>query len=152
MVDLLADAAVVDLPRSSHDVVGERRHLGRGDVVFDLGGVLSARDGAGNGGVHEDPTQRELREGVSFGYEFLEVLGGQGRFRIHSGERLAPVEGLPFAVEVAVVIFAKLAVGAHLAREETAGEGYAGQDADIAFLGEREELLAGFWRKMLKMI
>jgi hypothetical protein len=111
VVDLLADAAVVDLPRSSHDVVGERRHPGRGDVVFDLGGVLSARDGAGDGGVHEDPTQRELREGVSFGYEFLEFLGGQkAGLEVYSGERLAPVEGLPFAVEVAVVVFAKLAV------------------------------------------
>src|SRR5215204_1923304 len=66
VLDLLADVAVVDLPRSLHDLGGEQRHLGRGDVVLDLGGALSAWDGAGDGGVHEDPTYGDLCEGISF--------------------------------------------------------------------------------------
>src|SRR5829696_5475558 len=142
VMDLFAHVALVDLPRSLHNLLRERRHLGCGDVVLDLCRVLAARDGAGDGRVHEDPTQGELREGVSFGYELLQFFGGQEtRLEIHAGERLAPVEGLPLAVEVAVVVFREHAVRTHLAREEAAGEGYACQDADVAFSGEREELL-----------
>src|SRR5829696_8854321 len=118
VMDLVADVAVVDLPRSLHDLVRERRHLDRGDVILDLGGVLAARDGAGDGGVHQDPAQGELRESVFPGYEILQFFGGpETRLEIHAGERLAPVEGLPLAVEVAVVVFAKHAVRTHLARE-----------------------------------
>src|SRR5829696_3646750 len=68
VMNLFADAAVVDLPRSLHGLTGERVHLCCGDVILDLGYILAARDGAGDGWVHEDPTQRELREGVSLGY------------------------------------------------------------------------------------
>src|SRR5215203_1310954 len=67
VMDLLADVAIVDLSRSLHSFVGEGRHLGCGDVILDLGDILAARDGAGDGWVHEDPTQRELREGFSLG-------------------------------------------------------------------------------------
>jgi hypothetical protein len=55
-MNLFADVAVVDLPRSLHDLLGEGRHLGRGDVILDLRRVLAARDGAGDGGMHEDST------------------------------------------------------------------------------------------------
>jgi hypothetical protein len=55
-MDLVADVSVVDLSHAVHDIVGEWRHVGCGDVIFDLRRVLAAWDGAGDGGVHEDPT------------------------------------------------------------------------------------------------
>src|SRR5215203_2094289 len=77
VMDLLADVAVVDLPRSLHRLFGERGHLGGGDVVLDLRGVLAARDGTGDGRVHQDPTQSELRQGVSLRDKLLQLFGGQ---------------------------------------------------------------------------
>src|SRR5215208_6128236 len=79
---------------------------------------------------------------MPFGYELLQFFGGQEASLQNPGLKRPPlVEGLPLAVEVAVVVFAKHAVRTHLAREQSAGERYAGEDADVAFFGEREELL-----------
>src|SRR5215208_5284441 len=79
---------------------------------------------------------------MPFGYELLQFFGGQEASLQNPGLKRPPlVEGLPLAVEVAVVVFAKHAVRTHLARKQSAGEGYSGEDADVAFFGEREELL-----------
>ena len=68
--------------------------------------------------MHEDPTQRELCEGVSLRYELLQFFSGpETCLEIHALERLATVEGLSLTVEVAVVVFCKDAVRTHLARE-----------------------------------
>src|SRR5215212_2762585 len=77
VMDLVADVAVVDLPSSLHRLFGERGHLGGGDVVLDLRRVLAARDGTGDGRVHQDPTQSELRQGVSLRDKLLQLFGGQ---------------------------------------------------------------------------
>ena len=55
MVDLLADAAVVDLADAVQDLVGELWHIRGGYVVVYLVRTLRPRDGAGDRRVHEDP-------------------------------------------------------------------------------------------------
>src|SRR5687767_3727502 len=62
VVDLRANGAVVDLLYAFHRPLVERGNLDGGRVVLDLGRVLAAGDGAGDGRVHQDPTQRELRQ------------------------------------------------------------------------------------------
>src|SRR5215207_1500840 len=142
MVDLWADVLVVDLAYPLHRLLREGGHLGGGEVVLELLGALRAGDGARDGLVHENPAQRQLRQGVPFGNQLFELLGcPEAGFEVHAREGFAAVEGLAFAVEIAVVVRRELAVGAHLAGEEAAGERDAGENADVPLLGEREELL-----------
>src|SRR5215208_1285915 len=142
MVDLRADAAVVDLAYPSHRLLREGGHLGGGEVVLELLGALRAGDGAGDGPVHKDPAQRQLCQRVPFRNQLFKLLGSrESDLKRHAREGLAPIEGLPFAVEVAVVVQSELAVGAHLAGEEAAGKRDAGEYAYVPLLGEREELL-----------
>src|SRR5215218_673079 len=131
---LIAHVLVVDLARPPHSLVRERWHLGGCHVVLHLRRVLAAGDSAGDGGVHEDPTQRELREGVPPGDESLQLLRGlEACLEVDAGEGLPAIEGLALAVEGAVVVFGERALRAHLAREEAARQRYAGQDAYVAF-------------------
>src|ERR687894_221818 len=144
VVNLQANGAIVDLLHAFHRPLVERGNLDRGHVVLDLGRILAAGDGAGDGRVHQDPTQRELRQRVPLRHEPLELFGGpQPRLEVHARERLAPVEGLAVTVEVPVVGGVECPLRAHLAGEEAARERHAGQDAYVALLGEREELLDG---------
>src|SRR5215210_8104116 len=62
---------------------------------------------------------------------------------MHAGEGLAPIKGLAISVEVAMVVLGELAVGPHLAGEETAGERHADEDTNVPLLGQGEELLGG---------
>src|SRR5918997_1096025 len=105
VMDLGPDGTIVDLARPPHGLVRQRRHPCGGHVILHLGGVLAAGDGAGDRGVHEDPTQRELREGVPLGHDLLQLLRRlQARLEVDAGEGLAAVESLPFPVEGAVVV------------------------------------------------
>src|ERR687894_300954 len=104
VVNLQANGAIVDLLHAFHRPLVERGNLDRGHVVLDLGRILAAGDGAGDGRVHQDPTQRELRQRVPLRHEPLELFGSpQPRLEVHARERLAPVEGLAVTVEVPVV-------------------------------------------------
>src|SRR5215207_7399747 len=136
---LIAHVLVVDLARPPHGLVRERWHLGGCHVILHLRRVLAAGDSAADGGVHQDPTQRQLREGVPLGDELLQLLRGfETWFEVDAGEGLPAIEGLALAVEGAVVVFGERALSAHLTREEAARQRYAGQDADVTFFRERE--------------
>src|SRR5215212_10843395 len=93
MVDLRTNPLVVDLTDALHRLLGERGHLGGGEVVLDLLGAFGAGDGAGDGRVHQDPAQRQLREGITLGYATFELLGGpEAGLEVHPGEGLPLIE------------------------------------------------------------
>ena len=123
-------AAIVD--------VAQGRQGRGGGVVARLLRRLRARDRAGHLREHEDPAQRELAEGRARGQELAQLLD---RFQAdvvgHAGERLALVEALALAVELAMVVGGEAGIGLELAGEEPAGQRHAGQDPDLALAARR---------------
>ena len=61
VVDVLADAAVVDVAQRVLLLGGQRRQVGGRGVAAGLLGVARAGDDGGDAGLVDEPAQRELR-------------------------------------------------------------------------------------------
>lgn len=76
------------------------------------------------------------------GFQFCD--GCQTQFIIHAGESFAFVKGFPVAVVGTMVVFAKDRIFGEFPCQKTACQRYTGNDANIFFLGGREQFFYGF--------
>src|SRR5690606_18637128 len=142
LVHVRLDVLLVDARDLAHGLVGQRRQVGGGDIGQGLLRVLRAGDDHAHRLVHQDPAQRELRQGRAFRHQRTQLLHRcQADLVGHAGEGLADVEGLAVAVEVAVVAFLEAGIRAELAAEHAAGQRYARDHRHAAALGLGEEQL-----------
>ena len=144
-MDERADLFLVEGVDLTKEWIGERKEVGGGDVLFDLGWSTGARNGAGDRWLLEDPAESELGEGHSgraIGEERAQsVDGGELRSIVDSGEGFALIEGGAVAIEGAMVIGGKVARGSQLSRQHPGGEGETRQNGHLPLSGLREESL-----------
>src|ERR1700736_1271619 len=146
---------VIDSPHPGHYFVGKARQVRRPAVVRNLLGPLATGNGAGHGVEHEDPAQSELTHRDAGGYERSHLFH---RFKadvvIDAGKCLSHVEGFSVAIEIPVVVCREGGIAMEFTRQQTAGEGPAGEDAYplLFMITSGKNSSAGRWRKQLKMI
>src|ERR1700726_1521311 len=88
----------------------------------------------------EDPLQSEVSHAYPFGNQTPDFLDSfKSGIEIDAGERFTPIEFLAEAIEIPVIVRGKGRVATDFPGKQSAGEGKANQDADIAFLGERKK-------------
>ncbi len=112
---------------------GDHIEVGGGGVGFDLSGVLTAGDDALDMRGTEAPGEGPLRHGNAGG-EF------SGCDAFDFAEAVVHTLGLPFGADVVV---GEGGAGLVFAGEEAGGEGDAGEDAEVEFVGIGEEKLFG---------
>ena len=95
-MDLALDLGIVNLLDFGHGVAAERREVRRGGIVLDLGRTLCARDRAGDRREHQDPSEGQLSQRRSSGFQTALV--------IDAGKSFASIERLTFAVESPMIV------------------------------------------------
>src|ERR1700674_187243 len=137
---------VIDPPHPGHSFVGKARQVRRPAVVGNLLGPLATGNGAGHGVEHEDPAQTELTHRDAGGYERSHLFH---RFKADAvfaaGKCLSQVEGFSVAIEIPVVVCREGGIAMEFTRQQTAGEGHAGEDAYplLFIISSGEELVRG---------
>src|ERR1700694_5953681 len=142
---------IVDAPHPGHYFVGKTRQVRSPAVVRNLFRPLATGNGAGYGVEHEDPAQSELTHRHAGGYECSYLFHRfQADVVIHAGKRLSHIKGFSMAIEIPVVVGREGGISMEFTRQQAAGEGHAGEDADSALFSSREELVRGTLAKTVE--
>src|SRR3954467_1140751 len=141
VVDVRADALVVEPLEVGQLGVGEGRQGGGGDVAAHLLDGAGAGDDRRDAGLVDHPAQRERRRGGLPGDRGHLAGGIDPDLEGDPGEGLTDVEGLAVPVEVPVVVGRERRRLVVLAGQQTAGQGNPGEDADPGTGGRRQQLL-----------
>src|ERR1700675_3524210 len=135
---------VIDAPHSGHYFVGKGRQVRSPAVVRNLLRPLATGNRASHSVEHEDPAQSELTHRDASGYERSHLFHRlQADVVIDAGKRLAHVEGFSVAIEIPVVVGREGGIAMEFTRQQTAGEGHAGEDAYPLVFCSGEELVRG---------
>src|ERR1700687_1250742 len=133
---------VIDAPHPGDYFVAKGRQVRSSAVVRNLIRALATGNGAGHGVEHEDPAQSELTHRDAGGYERSHLFDCfQADVVIDAGKCLSHVEGFSMAIEISVVVGREGGIPMEFTRQQTAGEGHAGEDAYLFCFSAREELV-----------